>query len=147
LEPFERSAASGAENPYQVQHDLQEMMQDLVGIARREDEMRRALEGIARLRDRAGRVCVHGNREYNAGWHTALDLSSLLPVSEVVTRAALERQESRGAHFREDRPGKDAEFGRINIVVEKSPEGEVRITRRPIPEMPAELREIIQEMK
>jgi succinate dehydrogenase / fumarate reductase flavoprotein subunit len=147
LEPFERGLGAGAENPYQVQQDLQTMMQDLVGIVRHEDEMRQALEGLGRLWDRARRVGVSGNREYNAGWHTALDLPNLLTVADVITRAALEREESRGAHFREDRPEKDAALGKINLVVEKGPEGEPRITHRPIPEMPAELRQVIEEMK
>ena len=90
LAPFDRGAAG--EGPYAVQHDLQEMMQDLVGIVRREDEMLRALEGLEALKERASRVGVAGNREYNPGWHTALDLPNLLTVSEAVTRCALERQ-------------------------------------------------------
>ena len=101
FEPFERTG----ESPYQVQHDLQDMMQDLVGIVRREEEMEQALDGILKLRERAKHVAVRGNREYNPGWHTALDLNNLLTVSEAVTRAALERKESRGAHFRDDYPG------------------------------------------
>jgi succinate dehydrogenase / fumarate reductase flavoprotein subunit len=147
LEPFDRGSAAGAENPYQLQHELQDMMQDLVGIVRTETEMKRALEGVHRFRERAARVGVYGNREYNAGWHTALDLPNLLTVSEAITRAALERQESRGAHFREDRPEKDPEMGKFNIVVKKGPSGEMRLTRRLLPEMPAELRQIVEEMK
>jgi succinate dehydrogenase / fumarate reductase, flavoprotein subunit len=144
LEPFERP---GSENPYQVQQDLQEMMQDLVGIVRTEAEMRRALDGIETLRSRAGRVRVAGNREYNPGWHTALDLPNLLTVSEAVTRSALERKESRGAHFREDHQEKDAAFGGVNVVVRKDPAAGMQVSRLPIPEMPAELRQIIEEMK
>src|SRR5262249_51960130 len=105
LEPFERG---GGENPFAVQHDLQEVMQDLVGIVRREDEMLGALEGLAKRRERAGRASATGNREYNPGWHTALDLHNLLTVSEAVTRAALLRKESRGAQFRDDYPRKDS---------------------------------------
>ena len=104
LEPFER--ASGGENPYQIQHDLQDMMQDLVGIVRTRgrDAARRSTE-LAELRERArARAASPGNREYNPGWHTALDLRNLLTVSEAITRAALERKESRGGHFREDFP-------------------------------------------
>src|SRR5436853_2387234 len=86
LEPFERATTSG-EGPYQIQHELQEMMQDLVGIVRREEEMLRALDGIAALKERARHVGVTGNREYNPGWHTSLDLESLLTVSEAITRA------------------------------------------------------------
>src|SRR6185295_1969354 len=102
LAPFERGAAG--ENPYAVQHDLQAMMQDLVGIVRKEAEMQQALEKLAGLRERAGRAGITGNREYNNGWHTAIDLHNLLTVSEAVTMAAIERKESRGAHFRDDFP-------------------------------------------
>jgi succinate dehydrogenase / fumarate reductase, flavoprotein subunit len=144
LEPFERS---GSENPYQVQEELQEMMQDLVGIVRTEAEMRRALEGIELLRKRAASVRVAGNREYNPGWHTALDLHNLLTVSEAVTRSALERTESRGAHFREDHQEKDAAFGKVNVVVRKDAVSVMQVSRLPIPEMPAELQQIIEEMK
>ena len=147
LEPFDRGFGPGTENPYRIQHDLQKMMQDLVGIVRTEGEMQQALAGLATLRDRALRAGVFGNREYNGGWHTALDLPNMLTVSEAVTRAGLERQESRGAHFREDRPEKSAEMGKFNIVVRKASNGEMQITREPIPEMPAELRAVIEEMK
>ena len=147
LEPFERGAGSHAEGPYQVQQDLQVMMQDLVGIVRAAAEMERALEGIERLRDRAARVGVAGNREYNPGWHTALDLGNLLTISEAVTRAAIERQESRGGHFREDRPDKDSAYGKFNIVIRKGPNGEMQLKREPIPEMPAGLKRVIEEQK
>src|SRR5438067_12325955 len=108
VEPFERGAEG--EGPYQVQYALQEMMQDLVGIVRNEAEMKRALEGLDLLRERAKRVGVAGHREYNPGWHAALDLSNLLLVSEAVTRSAIERRESRGGHFRDDHPDKDPAF-------------------------------------
>jgi succinate dehydrogenase / fumarate reductase flavoprotein subunit len=143
LEPFERPPG---ENPYKVQQDLQEMMQDLVGIVRRDDEMRLALEGIDALRVRAGRAHVSGNREYNPGWHTALDLHNLLTVSEAVDLSAIERKESRGAHFREDYPQKDPAFGKVNVVVRKGPAG-MQVRQVPIPEMPPELKQIIEEMK
>ncbi|PYQ55874.1 MAG: fumarate reductase/succinate dehydrogenase flavoprotein subunit [Acidobacteria bacterium] len=146
VEPFERRS-SDADGPYRVQHDLQEMMQDLVGIVRNESEMRRALDGLQGLWERARRVPVHGNREYNPGWHTALDLPNLLTASEAVTRSALERKESRGAHFREDFPDKDPAFAKFNIVVRRGPKGEMRVDRAPIPEMPAELRQVIEEME
>jgi len=146
LEPFERNGAN-AEGPYQIQHALQEMMQDLVGIVRKEDEMLRALEGLQKLRKRGGQVAVPGNREYNPGWHTALDLDNLLTVSEAITRAAVERKESRGAHFREDYPDKDAAAGKFSIVVRKGTDGSMQIRRQPLSEMPAELKQIIEEMK
>ncbi|MGH7858996.1 MAG: fumarate reductase/succinate dehydrogenase flavoprotein subunit, partial [Candidatus Binatia bacterium] len=102
---------------------------------------------IDRLRERASRVGVYGNREYNPGWHTALELPNLLTVSEAITRSALERKESRGAHFREDHPGKSDEWGKVNLVVRKGSAGEMQIRREPIPEMPPELERIVEEMK
>src|SRR6185436_2188204 len=125
---------------YQVQYALQEMMQDLVGIVRTEAEMQRALAGLEALRDRARRVGVGGHREYNPGWHAALDLPNLLLVSEAVTRAAIERRESRGGHFREDYPNKDGELGKVNFVIRKGRDGIMQVTRAPIPEMPTELK-------
>jgi succinate dehydrogenase flavoprotein subunit len=122
-------------------------MQHLVGIVRNETEMQRALAGLETLRERARRVGVGGHREYNPGWHAALDLPNLLLVSEAVTRAAIERRESRGGHFREDYPEKDAAFGKVNIILRKGRDGRMELTRAPIPEMPAELKEIIETMK
>ncbi|HLX95718.1 MAG TPA: fumarate reductase/succinate dehydrogenase flavoprotein subunit [Verrucomicrobiae bacterium] len=149
LEPFDRGAKAGgnAEGPYQVQHDLQEMMQSLVGIVRREDEMARALDGIGKLSQRAGQVAVFGHREYNPGWHTALDLKNLLTVSEAITRSAIERKESRGGHFREDFPNKDAADGKVNVVVRKNSDGTMNVRRETIPDLPAELKQVIEEMK
>ena len=137
----------GAENPYKIQQDLQEMMQDLVGIVRREGEMKSALEGLAKLRERSKRVKVPGNREFNPGWHTALDLPNLFTVSEAVARCALERKESRGAHFREDFPDKDPAWGKMNLVVRKAKDGAMQLDRVPLKEMPAELQQVIEEMK
>src|SRR6478735_3535852 len=116
LEPFDRAAkpTGGKESPYQVQIDLQEMMQDLVGIVRREEEMVRALAGLGKLWERSKKVAVYGHREYNPGWHTAIDLKHLLTVSEAITRSALERRESRGGHFRDDFPNRDAADGKVN---------------------------------
>ena len=145
LEPFERG--SQGEGPYQIQYALQEMMQDLVGIVRNEPEMRRALDELDKLRARASRVGSGGHREYNPGWHAALDLPNLLLVSEAVTRCAIERRESRGGHFRDDCPDKDPVFGKLNIVVRKGRDGRMELFRAPIPEMPAELKAVIEEMK
>jgi succinate dehydrogenase / fumarate reductase flavoprotein subunit len=145
LAPFERQG--GTEGPYQIQHDLQAMMQDLVGIVRREDEMLRALEGLGQLQQRAARAKVTGNREYNPGWHTALDLHNLLTVAEAITRCGLARKESRGGHFRDDYPTKVERFGKFNLVARKGPDGRMQIDEVPIPEMPAELKQIIEENK
>ncbi|MGA2029448.1 MAG: fumarate reductase/succinate dehydrogenase flavoprotein subunit [Verrucomicrobiota bacterium] len=148
LEPFERGAkSSNAEGPYQVQYDLQSMMQELVGIVRREDEMKRALDGLGKLYEREKHVAVHGHREYNPGWHTAIDLKHLLTVSEAITRAALDRKESRGGHFREDFPDKNPADGKMNIVLKKNSEGRMDLRRETIPEIPAELKQVIEEMK
>jgi len=145
LAPFDRDGSPEA--PYAIQHELQVMMQDLVGIVRVETEMRRALDGIAALRERAKRVAVNGNREYNPGWHTALDLQHLLTVSEAITLAAIERKESRGGHFRDDHPDKDPAFGKFNIILRKQADGSMQLERRPIPPLPAELAQIIEEQK
>src|SRR5262249_52042794 len=144
LAPFDRQ---GTEGPFQILQDLQELMQDLVGIVRQEQEMQRALEGLAALRVRASRVRVTGNREYNPGLHTALDLHNLLTVSDAITRAALARKESRGGHFRDDYPDKDARFGKFNFVARKGPDSQMELEEATIPEMPAELKQIIEEMK
>jgi len=145
LEPF--NGQGGAEGPYQVEHDLQTMMQELVGIVRREDEIRRAIDALKALRERAGKVSVTGNREYNPGWHTALDLQNLITVSEIVARAALERKESRGGHFRDDFPDKDPNYGKFNIVIRRGPGGEMQVTREPLPDMREDLKRIIEENK
>lgn len=145
LAPFERPASG--DGPFQIQQDLQEMMQDLVGIVRREDEMQRALEGLAKLKQRAQAAKALGNREYNPGWHTCLDLHNLLTVSEAVTRCGLVRKESRGGHFREDFPDKAEHFGKVNLVVHKGPDGNMEVAEVAIPEMPADLKQIIEENK
>jgi succinate dehydrogenase / fumarate reductase flavoprotein subunit len=130
-----------------VQQDLQTMMQDLVGIVRRGEELQRALDGLATLSQRSAAVGVAGNREYNPGWHTALDLPNLLAISEGIARSALERRESRGGHFRDDYPDKDPAFATFNIVLTRGPGGEMQLTRQPIPPLPAELQQVIEEQK
>ena len=145
LAPFDREAAG--ENPYQLQHELQDKMQALVGIVRTESEMQQALEVIAGLSARAVNVGVAGHRQYNNGWHTAMDLPNMLVVSEAITRAAILRKESRGAQFRDDFPEKSAEWGKVNIIVKREPTGEMSIEERPIPPLPAELKQVIEEMK
>jgi succinate dehydrogenase / fumarate reductase flavoprotein subunit len=145
LAPFEQQG-NGAEGPYQIQHELQATMQDLVGIVRSEGEMHQALEAIQQFGKRARQVGVPGNREYNPGWHTALDLKNLLTFSEAITRAALERKESRGAHARQDFPEKNPEFGKVNIVVRRGQDGAMQVTREPITPVPGHLQQIIKEM-
>ncbi|MGH7972313.1 MAG: FAD-binding protein, partial [Limisphaerales bacterium] len=116
LEPFDRPAG---ESPFLIQRDLQESMQHLVGIVRREEELNKALDELQQLKTRAGQAGVVGNREYNPGWHTAVDLSNLLLISEAITRAAIERKESRGAHFRDDYPDRDDTTGKCNLVIRR----------------------------
>jgi succinate dehydrogenase / fumarate reductase, flavoprotein subunit len=145
LAPFERGPSG--ENPYQIQYDLQETMQDLVGIVRTESEMQQALDKIAQLRTRTATVGIGGNREYNNGWHTAMDLENLLVVSEAITRAALLRKESRGAQFREDFPGKDAEWGKHSIVVQRCADDGMQVEKCALLPIPDELKAVIEEMK
>jgi succinate dehydrogenase / fumarate reductase flavoprotein subunit len=140
--PFE---AAGGENPYQIQKDLQELMQDNVGIVRTESEMQFALEQLEQLKERASRAGVVGHREFNPGWHTALDLKNLLTVSEAITRAALERKESRGAQFRDDYPSKEERFSKVNTMISRAPDGSMQIRLEPLPEMPEYLRRVIEE--
>ena len=140
--PFERG---GGENPYEIQRALQELMQDNVGIVRTESEMQAALEQLEKLKERAQNAGVTGNREFNPGWHTALDLKNLLAVSEAITRAALERKESRGAQFREDYPNKDDKFSKVNTMISKADDGSMRIRLEPLPEMPDYLKRVVEE--
>jgi succinate dehydrogenase / fumarate reductase flavoprotein subunit len=144
LAPFDRG--TGGENPYKVQEDLQETMQNLVGIVRAEQEMTEALKRLQQYKERAARVGVSGHREYNGGWHTAIDLRNLLIVAEAITVSALERRESRGGHFREDSPEKRAEFGKINIAVKATPSG-MTVSHVPLPPIPPELQAVIEEQK
>ena len=144
MEAFNRGAKG--ERPYQIQYDLQEKMQELVGIVRMESEMKRALEVIEKLHVREANVGIDGNRQYNNGWHTAMDLRHLLTVSEAITRAAILRQESRGAQFREDFQSKDPEWGKYNLVIKKTDNG-MAVEKRPVPELPGELKQIVEEMK
>jgi len=144
LEPFGRTEGG---NPYEVQYDLQEMMQNLVGIVRKDDELMKAIDELKKLWGRYTKVKVIGNREYNNGWHTALDLQNLLTVSEAITRSAIERKESRGAHFSEDHPDKDEKSAKFNHIIYKGEDGQMQLRREPIREMRSDLKQIIEEMK
>jgi succinate dehydrogenase / fumarate reductase flavoprotein subunit len=143
LAPFNRAQG---ENPYAIQAELQETMQTLVGIIRTESELKEALKKIEQLKARAARVGVEGHRQYNPGWHTALDLASLLTVAECSALAALERKESRGGHTRDDHPYTDDTWGKVNVVL-RLRDGALQWSREPLPEMPAELRALVQERK
>ena len=145
LEPFERGNAG--ENPYKVQQDLQESMQDLVGIVRNEGEMQEAVKKLVGFNERASRAGIDGHREFNSGWHTCIDLRNLLDCSEAITLSAIERKESRGGHFREDYPDKVAEFGTFNIATRRQADGSMKVSRMPLKDIPAELKQVIEEQK
>ena len=145
--PFAHEGKEGAdENPYQVHADLEECMQELVGIIRTKDELEEALVRLGRLRERASRVRVTGTRRYNPGWHMAMDLEAMLTVSEAVTRSALLRTESRGGHTREDFPKPDPAWATKNVVTRKRG-GRIELDTAPLPELPAELRPLVAEEK
>jgi succinate dehydrogenase / fumarate reductase flavoprotein subunit len=138
---FERD---GAENPYTIQRELQETMHNLVGIIRTESELREALAKLQEYKERARHTSVEGNQQYNPGWHLAMDLRSLLTVSEAVTIAALQRTESRGGHTREDFPKTDPEWGKFNNAIRQKPDGSMEIEKTPLPQMPAELAKLFE---
>ncbi|HZN55467.1 MAG TPA: fumarate reductase/succinate dehydrogenase flavoprotein subunit [Candidatus Polarisedimenticolaceae bacterium] len=143
LAPFQRDGSG--DGPYAIQRQLQELMQDKVGIVRREAEMQDALAGIERLAAAASRVGVTGNREYNPGWHTAVDLRSMLDCAEAITRSALARTESRGGHFRDDYPEKRPELGAVNFVCRRGEDGAIRVATEPVPPLTDAMKRIIQE--
>ena len=147
LASFGRNSNANQENSFKIQRDLQNMMQDLVGIVRKKEELNQALEELEKLKERAKVVGVEGNREYNSGWHTAMDLENLLTVSTAITLSALEREESRGAHFRDDFPNKNEEYTKFNSITRKGKDGKMQVLREPIPDTPMELKQIIEEMK
>src|SRR5947209_8570350 len=129
----------GGENPYDVWHDLQQVMQDLVGIIRRRSELEQSLKLLGDIRERLANLHAPGGRRFNPGWHLALDLRNMLVVSECTARAALEREESRGGHTREDFPAMDPTWRQVNLVCSVTPAGEVELTRKPVPAMRPEL--------
>jgi succinate dehydrogenase / fumarate reductase flavoprotein subunit len=147
LAPFEEQ---GGENPYTIQKDLQDVMQRLVGIIRKADELRESLTEIEKLKERARHLTVEGHRQYNPGWHLALDLKNMLVVSECIARAALEREESRGGHTRDDFPKPDPEWGARNLVLTLAGgalDGTVELRHQPLPSMPDQLKVLFEEAK
>ena len=143
LAPFERK---DGENPYTIHRDLQETMQNLVGIFRNKEDLIRALEELEKLKERAGRLSVEGSRLFNPGWHLAQDLKAMLTVSEAVTRSALAREESRGAHSRIDYPGLDATWGtKNNLIVREG--GAMTLRQSAVPELPADLKQLVADEK
>jgi succinate dehydrogenase / fumarate reductase flavoprotein subunit len=145
LAPF-RPSSGDNENPYTVQHELQQTMNDLVGIIRTREELEKSLAEIEKFKVRADHLLVEGQREYNPGWHLALDLRNMLLVSECIARAALEREESRGGHTRDDHPGFVEEWGTKNIVLSINSEGDgVDLATQPLPVMPDELAAFFEE--
>ncbi|NMO50458.1 fumarate reductase/succinate dehydrogenase flavoprotein subunit [Actinoplanes sp. TBRC 11911] len=136
LAPLRRQSG---ENPYTLQQDLQAVMGDLVGIIRRAGELTDALKRLQDLRQRVANVGATGGRKYNPGWHLALDLRNMLVVSECTAKAALEREESRGGHTREDYPAMDPDWRQVNLVCSVDSAGEVRLERKPLPVMRPEL--------
>jgi len=148
LAPFEKGNqnANGI-GPFQIQYELQDIMQSLVGIVRTEDEMKQAVEKIEQLKAKAQSIGIVGNREYNPGWHTALDLENLLTISEATARAGFERKESRGAHFRLDYPEKSEQFSKVNLVIKKGDDGQMKVTQVPVIPTDDEQKRIIEENK
>jgi succinate dehydrogenase / fumarate reductase flavoprotein subunit len=146
LAPFERDKQSKKENPYEIQSDLQEMMQELVGIARVGPELEEAVRKIAELKQRAKNVACGGGRGYNPGWHASIELDHMLSVAEAIARCAAERKESRGGHFREDFPAKSEEFSKFNLSVADSG-GNMVMRRVDKQAVRPDLQQIIDEMK
>jgi succinate dehydrogenase / fumarate reductase flavoprotein subunit len=145
LAPFDPQQGA-SENPYTIQQDLQETMNELVGIIRTAEELEKSLAELGRLKARVGEMLVEGNRQYNPGWHLALDLRNMLLVSECIAKAALARRESRGGHTRDDFPGPDDTWGAKNLVVTLGDDGaSVELAEKPLPEMPDELKQLFQD--
>jgi len=145
LQEHPHEAGEADQGPFRLLLDVQEMMQRDSGIARSDDLLTDARDRLREIGRRAAALRVAGNREFNPGWHAALDLRNVVTVAEAVVLAGRERRESRGAHSRVDYPDKDPEWGGVNLVLHKSADGEMEIRREPIPEMPGELTQIIEE--
>lgn len=140
LAPFE---SQDGENPYAIHEELRSLMQDFVGIVRTEEDLNQALDKLKDLRGRAAKSKITGNIQFNPGWHLTLDLSNMLDISEAVTRAALMRTESRGAHTREDHPESDNEWGKVNLIVSQ-PNTTIEVAKEPLSEMPDDLKSLLE---
>ena len=147
LSPLDAPTGNESGNAYEIQYELQDLMQEKVGIIRNEDDILKAIDGVEALKKRAEKVHAPGNRQYNPGWHTALDLGNLLLVSEAVARSAVVRKESRGAHTRDDYPEKDDQFSHVNTVLRKQDDGSMQVVQEEIPPIPEELQQIIEDNK
>jgi succinate dehydrogenase / fumarate reductase flavoprotein subunit len=144
LAPFDRGEG---ENPYTVHRDLQEVMQNLVGIFRVEEDMSKAMAELEKLKARAERVRVEGSRLFNPGWHLSKDLKSMLTVSEAVTRSAMARKESRGAHSRIDFPKLDEQvWGKQHNLITRDGD-RMKLQQIPVDAIPGELNELLAEEK
>lgn len=143
VKPFDDQ---GQENPYTIHSDLQECMQNLVGIIRNEADLKKALDEIEALKQRLAKVKIQGNRQYNPAWHLTMDLHSMLTVSRATTLSAIERKESRGGHTRDDYPKVDPNFAKVNVVIQKK-SGDLLISQEPLPDMPEDLKKLFEEQK
>jgi len=146
LKPFD---GGGKENPYTIHHELQDSMQALVGIIRTESDMVEALDRIKHYKERAQNLAVEGNRQFNPGWHLSLDLRAMLTIAEAITKAAIERKESRGGHTRDDFPATEAQWGKVNVVLRSDGDtawnAEIGVRQEPLPQMPPDLAKLFEE--
>ena len=145
LAPFERGAAG--ENPFEIQNQLQDMMQDLVGIVRTESDLETSIEKLKEFEARASNVGCNGNRGYNPGWHTAIELNHMITVAKAIAISAKERKESRGGHFRDDYPEKSETYSQMNVTLRKDAEGNIEVRQEPKKQVREDLKQIIDELK
>ena len=142
--PLERERG---ENPFAVHEALQATMGELVGISRTEADLKKALDQVLEHEERAAKTRASGSTVYNPGWHACLDVMNMTRLAESMVRSAIERRESRGAHWRLDYPDKDEAQGRVNLIARKGPSGEMEIATAPVPQMPEELARLFKEAK
>jgi len=143
MAPFDRSG----EGPYEIHRDLQEIMQNKVGIVRTEEDLKSAVAELEALQKRVEKVSVDGSIQFNPGWHLAQDLKNMVTVSRAVAKCALERRESRGGHTRLDYPDYSEPLSKVNSVIRKGADGQMEYNQAPLPELPAELKKLFEEDK